>query len=108
MDAEVVMEDYDLLEGLIERVQREKGIILHLTDNASRWGMIDIPDGYRERAIFYKQVENLSFYILIHERNTFFFSCIFVYFVGDLFGEWGRVWTGCPRIQNDIFYHSLI
>jgi hypothetical protein len=67
IDAEVVMgkkDDYSFMEAFAENYQKIKGIPAHLTDNVSRWGMIDIPAGYRERSQFLKKIGDVEFYVL--------------------------------------------
>ncbi|MBI3815675.1 MAG: hypothetical protein HY279_14560 [Nitrospinae bacterium] len=67
IDAEVVMEnkeDYNLMEKFIEDYMIRKGIPAHLTDNVSRWGMIDIPSGYRDRTKLFKKIKDIEFHLL--------------------------------------------
>jgi hypothetical protein len=39
------------------------GIPAYLTANASRWSMIDLPSGYRERTVLFRKVGDVTFHL---------------------------------------------
>lgn len=55
IDAEILTENSELIEQINKRFKELK-IPVDISDNISRWGMVDIPPSYRERAKPYKKL----------------------------------------------------
>ena len=63
IDAEVNVKDKKFIDNAI--IELEKlNLPADISDNVSRWGMIDIPSGYRDRTVFFRKVEDVEFRLL--------------------------------------------
>lgn len=63
IDAEILSENSELIEQINKRFKELK-IPVDISDNISRWGMVDIPPSYRERAKPYKKLGSVELCLL--------------------------------------------
>lgn len=63
IDAEVFVKDRKSIDRANENLER-KNILHDISEDVSRWGMIDIPQGYRERTRLFKKVNDVEFHLL--------------------------------------------
>jgi hypothetical protein len=63
LDAEIISGNSSLIEKINLEFEKLK-VPLDISDNISRWGMVDLPPGYRKRAKFYKGIGSAQLYLL--------------------------------------------
>lgn len=63
IDAEIISEDSELIEKINKRFKELK-VPVDISDNISRWGMVDIPPSYRKRARPYKKLGSVELCLL--------------------------------------------
>ncbi len=63
LDGEVSVHDIRVIEKVSKKLKQE-GIVAELSDNISRWSMIDIPPDYRKRTRPYKKIKGVEFHLL--------------------------------------------
>lgn len=63
LDAEIITKDPALIERINYEFQ-DQGIPIDISDNISRWGMVDLPPGYRQRARLYKAAGPIKILLL--------------------------------------------
>lgn len=62
LDGEIKASDESYLKVIRELTK--KSVVCNISDNLDRWGVIPMPDGYRERSTVYHQKTNLTVKIL--------------------------------------------
>lgn len=63
LDAEVSVSDIKFIENAGKELKK-RGIVADISDNISRWSMIDLPPDYQRRAKPYKSIKGVNFYLL--------------------------------------------